>query len=113
MAMSFLFSAATIAVSLGIGMVGYHAFENLDWIDAFLNAAMILSGMGPMAQPQSTAGKIFAGTYALFSGFVVLLVLGITFGPLLHRLLHKVHADEPDLMDETPQHGDRAAKKRR
>ena len=100
MVISVAFSVATVVVSLSMGMVGYHTFEGLDWIDAFVNAAMILSGMGPLAQPQTAAGKIFAGMFALYSGFVVLLILGITFGPLIHRLLHRLHADEPDLNDD-------------
>lgn len=111
--LSFGISAAVVVVSLAGGMVGYHWFEGLDWIDAFANAAMILSGMGPLAQPQTTVGKLFAGTYALWSGFVVLLVLGITFGPIVHRMLHKLHADEPDLGDDTPQRKPRPSKRSR
>jgi len=111
--LSLALSGAIIVGSLAGGMIGYHWFEGLDWIDAFTNAAMILSGMGPLAQPQTTVGKIFAGTYALWSGFVVLLVLGITFGPIVHRMLHKLHADDPDLNDDTPQRKPRVAKRRR
>jgi hypothetical protein len=100
MVLSLAVSVGLIIGSLAVGMFGYHTLEGLGWIDAYENAAMILSGMGPLDQPQSTIGKIFAGTYALYSGFVVLVVLGITFAPLLHRLLHKLHADDTDLRDD-------------
>ena len=86
-----------IGTSLVVGMFGYHHFEKLEWLDAFLNAAMILSGMGPLAQPGTDGGKIFAGAYALYSGFAVLIIAGITFGPLVHRMLHKLHADQDDI----------------
>jgi hypothetical protein len=85
---------ALIIVSLLGGMAGYHRFEGLSWIDAFVNAAMILSGMGPLAQPATTSGKIFAGLYALYSGFAVLIITGITFAPIVHRFLHRLHAEE-------------------
>jgi NhaP-type Na+/H+ or K+/H+ antiporter len=87
---------AVIAGSLGIGMIGYHAFENLPWVDAFLNAAMILSGMGPVATLQTDAGKIFAGCYALFSGITLIGILGIIFAPVVHRFLHKFHLEDED-----------------
>jgi len=83
-----------IIVSLMGGMAGYHYFDGLSWIDAFTNAAMILSGMGPLAQPATTSGKIFAGLYALYSGFAVLIIAGITFAPIVHRFLHRLHAEE-------------------
>ena len=91
--------ALLIAASLGVGIAGYHYLENLGWLDAFLNAAMILSGMGPLAQVNTTAGKLFAGAYALYSGFAVLVITGIAFGPVIHRMLHKLHADEADMED--------------
>jgi hypothetical protein len=84
-------------VVLGLGMVGYHAFEKLTWVDAFVNAAMILSGMGPVATLQTDAGKIFAGCYALFSGIVLIMVLGIIFAPVVHRALHKFHLEDDSL----------------
>lgn len=83
-----------IAVSLGIGMAGYHWLEKLPWIDAFLNAAMILSGMGPVATLQTNAGKLFAGCYALYSGIALITVLGIIFAPVIHRFLHKFHLED-------------------
>jgi hypothetical protein len=86
-----------IAVSLGIGMVGYHSFEKLAWIDAFVNAAMILSGMGPVATLQTADGKIFAGCYALFSGIALISILGVIFAPVIHRSLHKFHLEDKKL----------------
>lgn len=88
----YLFSASLLlAVGLGIGMLGYHIFENMNWTDAFLNASMILGGMGPVAPLQTQAGKIFAGMYALFSGLVFLVAAGLFLSPSVHRLLHKFH----------------------
>src|SRR5271168_5157233 len=83
-----------IAISLGIGMVGYHCLEKLPWIDSFLNAAMILSGMGPVASMQTDAGKLFAGAFALYSGIALIMVLGIIFAPVIHRFLHKFHLED-------------------
>lgn len=83
-----------IVVALGIGMTGYHVFEKLPWVDAFVNAAMILSGMGPVATLQTNAGKIFAGGYALFSGLALIAILGIIFAPVIHRSLHKFHLED-------------------
>lgn len=89
-----LLGLAVIIVSLGIGMVGYHVLEKLPWIDAFLNAAMILSGMGPVATLQTDAGKIFAGCYAIYSGIALISILGIIFAPVIHRFLHKFHLED-------------------
>jgi len=89
---------ALALVSLGIGMAGYHGFEKLSWLDAFLNAAMILSGMGPVAQIQTTAGKLFAGCYALYSGLALITTLAVIIAPLFHRFLHKFHM-EADVRD--------------
>ena len=82
-----------ILVSLGIGMIGYHHFENLSWVDAFANAAMILSGMGPLTMLQTNSGKLFAGFYALFSGLAFIIFIGIVFAPVVHRFLHKFHLE--------------------
>lgn len=82
-----------VLISLLVGMIGYHGLVGLSWIDAFLNAAMILGGMGPMASPTSDAGKIFAGVYALYSGIAVLAIAGVIAAPLVHRFLHRLHAD--------------------
>lgn len=83
-----------IGVSLLAGMLGYHALENMSWVDAYLSASMILSGMGPVGEPLSTAGKLFAGTYALYSGFVALICVGVLGAPVLHRFLHRFHFEE-------------------
>ena len=83
-----------ILVSLLAGAAGYHGFEHLSWIDAFLNAAMILGGMGPVATLATTGGKIFATVYALYSGFVLLIAVGIVIAPTIHRLLHRFHVQE-------------------
>jgi hypothetical protein len=85
-----------VAISLGIGMAGYAFFEKLGFLDAFLNAAMILSGMGPVKNPESTGGKIFAGLYAIFSGFAVLGIAAIIFAPIVHRIFHKLHIADTD-----------------
>jgi len=85
-----------IAVSLGLGMLGYHTFEKMAWIDAFVNAAMILSGMGPVAALQTDGGKLFAGCYALFSGISLIAILGIIFAPVVHRFLHKFHLQDEE-----------------
>ena len=85
---------ALVAVSLAIGMAGYAGFEGIGIVDAFLNASMILSGMGPILSPQTTAGKLFAGFYALYSGFAVLLIAAIMFAPVLHRVMHRFHLQE-------------------
>ena len=90
---SMLVAIGIIGVSLVAGMLGYHALENLGWLDAFVNAAMLLSGMGPLAAPQTSAGKVFAGLYAIYSGFVVIAVAGIMLAPVAHRILHKFHIE--------------------
>ncbi len=78
-----------IVSSLGLGMVGYRYFEKMDWIDTFLNASMILSGMGPVSNVQTSGGKVFAGCYALFSGVIFLVVIAIILAPMFHRFFHK------------------------
>jgi len=83
-----------VAISLVVGMAGYHWIESLDWLDSFLNAAMILSGMGPLHTPDTTAGKLFAGIYALYSGFAVLVIAAIAFAPVVHRVFHRFHIEE-------------------
>src|SRR5215472_2971268 len=92
-ARGFAIASVLIGFALGIGMIGYHLLESLNWVDAFANAAMILSGMGPLAPLQTTAGKIFAGCYALFSGLAFLTSVGVFFAPIFHRLLHKFHLE--------------------
>ncbi len=85
-----------IALSLGVGMAGYMGFESLGFLDAFLDAAMILSGMGPVHTPATPGGKIFAGLYAIYSGFAVLAIAAVTFAPVIHRILHRFHLEEDE-----------------
>lgn len=82
------------SISLFIGMWGYHYFESMSWIDSYANAAMILSGMGPLQNLQTYGGKLFAGTYALFSGVIYLVVVAIIFSPLIHLVLHRFHIQD-------------------
>lgn len=89
----FLVAFGIIVGALLIGILGYHCFEGLGWIDAILNSSMILGGMGPVNPIQTTAGKLFASAYALFSGIIFLIVVGILFAPVFHRFLHKFHLD--------------------
>jgi hypothetical protein len=85
---------ALVGVMLLIGMAGYSLFEGMSGVDAFVNAAMILSGMGPMGELKTTGGKIFAGFYALASGLMVIAAMGLVLMPLYHRWLHAFHIDE-------------------
>jgi len=87
----FLVAASFVAVSLLIGMAGYAHYEHLGWRDAFLNASMLLGGMGPVETPVSPGGKLFAGFYALYSGLVFLVAAAILMAPAIHRMLHKFH----------------------
>ena len=80
-----------ILLSLAIGVSGYHLTEHMDWIDAFLNSSMILSGMGPAGDMQTPAGKIFASFYALYSGLFLIAVTGTMLIPVLHWMMHKFH----------------------
>jgi hypothetical protein len=96
MARSVLAGVALIGVSLLAGMTGYHALEQLTWLDAFLNAAMLLGGMGVVNAPVTSGGKLFAGLYALYCGLVVLFVAGIVLAPVAHRILHRFHLEERD-----------------
>jgi hypothetical protein len=82
-----------ILTSLTIGIAGYHFLEGMSWLDAFVNAAMILSGMGPVGTLQTNAGKLFAGCYALYSGLALITTTGIVFAPVLHRFLHRFHLE--------------------
>lgn len=83
-----------VAASLLLGVVGYRVFEHLSWLDAFLNAAMLLGGMGPVNAPVTAAGKLFAGLYALYCGLVVILVAGVVLAPVAHRVLHRFHLEQ-------------------
>ena len=85
--------AGIVAASLFIGMFGYHALEGFSWPDAFVNASMLLGGMGPVDPVHTTVGKLFAGFYALYGGFAVLAIAGIIFAPIVHRFLHRFHLE--------------------
>lgn len=86
-------SAGILLASLGIGILGYHYFESLPWIDSLLNASMLLGGMGPLAPLTTTGGKLFASFYALFSGMIILVAAGVMVTPILHRILHHFHLE--------------------
>jgi hypothetical protein len=89
--------ALTIVVgSLAVGILGYHFLGGLEWIDALVNASMILGGMGPVNELHTVAGKIFASVYALYSGLIVLVVAGVLFAPVFHRFLHRFHLELND-----------------
>ncbi|CAN5622179.1 hypothetical protein BH11PLA2_BH11PLA2_52120 [soil metagenome] len=96
MAISTTVSSMLIFWSLVGGMYGYHVTEDMQWIDAFANASMILSGMGPLASPVTWNGKFFAGCYALYSGLVLVVASGLILAPIMHRVLHHFHVDCED-----------------
>jgi hypothetical protein len=87
---------AIVGVGLVIGIAGYAGFEGLSLTDAYLNAAMILSGMGPAVELKTTGGKLFAGTYAIFSGLLIIIATGFVLAPIFHRVLHKFHLETRD-----------------
>src|SRR3954469_8429807 len=91
---SFAAASALVGASLAAGMAGYHYLEGMAGIDAFANAAMILSGMGPLDPPKTFGGKLFAGCYALYSGLAVLVAAGVLLTPVVHRLIHRFHVEE-------------------
>lgn len=102
MAWSFLLAWGIVAVALTFGVLGYHFIARLAWIDAVLNASMILTGMGPVDPMKDTPSKIFASAYALFSGVVFLSAVGIVLSPVFHRVLHTFHLDETDEQNDAP-----------
>ena len=85
-----------ICVALLIGIAGYHYLAGFNWIDSLLEASMILGGMGPIKELPSDAAKIFASIYALFSGLLLIAMMGIILSPVIHRVMHKFHVDEKD-----------------
>jgi hypothetical protein len=93
---NFALAAVLLLASLAVGMLGYEHYEHLEWHDAFLNATMLLGGMGPVNAPVTSAGKIFAGLYALYAGLMFIVTTGIMLAPVAHRLLHLFHCDERD-----------------
>lgn len=93
-----------IGLSLLGGMIGYHHFEGLNWIDSYAEASMILSGMGPLSQLKTTGGKIFAGSYALYSGLLIIITTGFLLSPIVHRIMHSFHLeDDEDEVEEAKQ----------
>ena len=92
----FALASVLVGASLAAGMAGYVYFEDLKWIDAFLNASMLLGGMGPVNDPLFFGGKLFAGVYALYAGLLFLVVAGIMLGPVVHRVMHRFHWDEQE-----------------
>ena len=87
------YATALVAVSIAIGMLGYHVFDHLPWVDAFVDTAMLLGGMGPVNPLHGNDAKIFAGVFALYSGLVFLALTALMLAPVLHRVLHAFHAD--------------------
>jgi hypothetical protein len=103
MFVSSLIGISLISLSLYVGMAGYHFLEGLSWLDSLLNASMILSGMGPLHNPITDGGKLFASFYALFSGICFIVIVGVMFAPLYHRFLHKFHLDMEDEVSTEPE----------
>lgn len=105
MGRSFGITLLVVGFSLAIGSAGYHYFEDIGWVDSMLNAAMILTGMGPVDQMQTTGGKLFAMLYALYSGLAFVTIMAIMLAPMIHRWLHHFHLedeDEDDRVEATP-----------
>jgi hypothetical protein len=88
-------AAGVITGSLALGAAGYHWLADLPWIDALLNASMILTGMGPVDRMQTSAGKLFAAGYAMFSGIAFVSTIALLFAPLIHRFFHALHLEDP------------------
>jgi hypothetical protein len=88
------YAFSLVAITLVVGMIGYRGFEHLSWLDAFHQAALLLSGMGPVVEIKSTAGKLFDGIYALFCGVILLASTALLFAPVIHRLLHRFHIED-------------------
>jgi hypothetical protein len=98
---NFLWTLVIVGISLGGGTLGYMYFGELPWDDGLLNAAMILTGMGPVNPMRTTAGKLFSAAYALYSGLAFLSMVAILLAPVLHRFIHRFHLDDEDL-DKPP-----------
>lgn len=92
-ARNFCYGMLFIATALFAGMLGYHYFEDMTWPDSFVNASMILSGMGPVTALNTTGGKIFAGMYALFSGLAFIAMVALIFAPLIHQFFKRIHLE--------------------
>ncbi len=89
-----LVASGVLICGLGIGVLGYHFFAHLRWVDSLLNASMILAGMGPVDPLPSNTAKIFASCYALFSGLAFIGIVSVLLAPFVHRMLHRFHAEE-------------------
>lgn len=83
-----------IVAADGLGTAGYHFLGHVPWVDAFLNASMILGGMGPVDRMESSGGKVFSSLYALFSGLFFIAVMGVVLAPWVHRMIHVMHTAE-------------------
>jgi hypothetical protein len=93
-------SVAFLSISIGMGMLGYHGWGGLSWIDAFYNAAMILTGMGPVNVMATNAAKLFAGFYAIYSGVAFLTFIAVLFAPVYQRFIHKLHLDTTETAND-------------
>jgi hypothetical protein len=91
-----IFSCLLLGVSLGIGIVGYHYFNQLSWLESLLNSSMILTGMGPVDPMKNDGAKWFASLYAIFSGVAFLSTVAVFLSPIVHRFLHKIHLADSD-----------------
>ena len=91
----FLVSQGMVLAALLLGMIGFHFTDGLGWLDGFVESSMLLGGMGPIHTPVSVAGKLFAGIYALFCGLLFIVVAGLIIAPVVHRILHRLHWDDP------------------
>jgi hypothetical protein len=101
-----------VAGSLLLGIWGYRHFEHLSYLDALLNASMLLGGMGPVAELHTTGGKLFASFYALFSGICFLVIAGVLFAPVIHRFLHQFHLELAEREGQRPAPGDHSQARR-
>ena len=97
LAMHALVALGLVGVSLLIGTLGYHSLGREAWIDAFLNASMLLGGMGPVGEITTTSGKLFAACFALYAGLMLIGITTLVLAPVIHRILHTVHLEEPDV----------------
>jgi hypothetical protein len=89
-----VFALGIVAVALGFGVLGYHFFAGLEWVDALLDASMILGGMGPVSELHTDGAKVFASIYALFSGLALIGIMGVVLAPFAHRIMHRFHVEE-------------------
>jgi hypothetical protein len=89
-------AAVLVGVSLAIGIIGYHALADLPWVDAFLNASMLLGGMGPVAELKTSGAKVFAGAYAIYCGIVFIATIGLVLAPVGLHVLHKFHLSKDE-----------------